>query len=156
MKVQLAVCAKDLPPAAASYQAVVVSADDQVLGSTEVVISSTSTTSSPVWNNLITCDVEEETAVVTVQIIAGHNEKEPMATATFAIKDVLGSYYHAAASFTAQDADAGAKIALHAEPVQMGAVQFQLAGSDLPDTDFGMFRKQHTDGCVEVYSAVTG
>jgi len=154
MKVQIAVCAKDLPEAV-SYRAVISLGGDQVLGSTEVSNAST----APVWNNLVTptADLADD-AVLTVQIVtaAAAVADEPIATATFVLKDVVGSYYQAAASFTTEEADAGAKIALHAQPVQMGSLQLQLTGSDLPDTDFGMFRKQHTDGCFEVYSAVTG
>ena len=149
MKVQLSVCAKDLSEAV-SYRAVI-SLGDEVLGSTEVSPAST----APVWNQLVTptTDVADD-AVLTVQICTA--AAEPVATATFVLKDITGSYYQAAASFTTEEADAGAKIALHAQPAQMGSLQMQLAGSDLPDTDFGFFRKQHTDGFFEVYSAVTG
>lgn len=159
MQVQFAVSAKDLPEAT-SYVAVVSVGDDAVLGSTEV----SRATTDPVWNRLVTTNDEEHALkdddVLTVRIrpAARDGPEETVATATFVVGDLTGSYYAARAAFTSEATDAGAKIAVHAQsPVRMGTLCVRFAASDLPDTDFSFFRrKQHTDGILEVYSSVTG
>ena len=152
MKVQFAVYAKDLPTAA-SYQAIVLSGDTR-LGTTEA----SAVTTNPLWSHLVTpTDELPDDTPLTVQVVKAADETDVVATATFAnLAQITGSYYQAAASFTSQQGDEGAKIALYAATPTMGTLSLQLAARDLPDTDFGMFRKQHTDGFYEMYSAVSG
>jgi uncharacterized lipoprotein YbaY len=151
MKLQLSLTARDLTEAA-PYVAVLTCG-----GATIGETAASSATVAPVWKDLVTADLPPD-ALVQVQVCQADDTKRPVATATFALAEILRSPYHASAQFSTEQGDGGAKIALHAEEQQDGRLSFQLAARDLPDTDFGfsILRKQHTDPFFEVYSAVSG
>jgi hypothetical protein len=162
MKVHLAVCAKDLPEAASGYKAsiLVSSPSSLVLGTSEACPD---VTKDPVWTQLIVSEDVPDDATFTVTVHAPTNADDSndtgsvVATANFDLPKLQASYYKAQAAFTTEQGDAGAKIALKLQQdVQGGALTVQFKANDLPDTDFGIFRKQHTDGIFEIYDAVTG
>lgn len=172
MKVQLAFIAKDLPIEAA-YQASVCLASDPavVFGTTEV----SSITASPVWNNLVTPndDLDPDTELV-VKVFRAASPDDTVATAQFVLRKVVEAHFHAAASFTIENSDGGAKIAIHATDLStqqgtttratstsssssvQGKLSVQFAAHKLPNTDFGLFGRNKTDGFLKIYSAVTG
>lgn len=157
----LAVCAKDLPQASL-YTASVAAEDGTLWGSTGAADGDVTT--SPVWQKLIAAPTginQEEN--INLNVTVSTTEGTVLATATLPLAELTQSYYHAAAAFTKEQGDQGAKIALKlvsVTEIAAGELTLQLRADDLPDTDFGIrvFRKkgQHTDACFEIYSAVTG
>eukprot|EP00977_Amphora_coffeiformis_P013830 scaffold3740_cov146-Amphora_coffeaeformis.AAC.4 len=135
---------------------IVSSSDEEVLGSTT---EASRVTSSPAWDKLITPvrDLTDDETITVHVYKASEDLNTPVASANFPLRKITGAYFKAAASFTTQETDAGAKIAIHGndEPV-MGQLRLTLAGHDLPNTDFSLFRKNLSDPYFEVYSAVTG
>ena len=153
MKVQFALCAKDLV-AKASYQATVsLTVEGTVIGSPT---EPSADTTSPCWTNLVSPDEDLALdAKLTVKVFKTGTPDIVVATAYFVLNDVITAYKQTIASFTTQETDGGAKIGIHAEKTVMGKLKLQLAAHDLPNTDAGIFhriRKDYTDAYFEVFS----
>jgi len=145
MKLQLSLCAKDLP-VGAKYRAVVVS-DNQstTIGETEVSVTDTT---NPEWSKLIVADLEQTFSVQVYQ------NDSAIASASFGVDEILTSPHAAVVKFTSESDDKGAKIGVHASEAQNRKLRLVLAAKDLPDTDFGLgiLRKQHSDPFYELYA----
>jgi methyl-accepting chemotaxis protein len=159
MKLQLSVCAKDLP-SAASYCAVLYCGTSQVVGETGVCGEPTT---DPVWNKLILLDADAladgdgsmSSSLIEVAVYEGGGESI-IAAASFDIVEIGKSSQKVVAKRTSIG-DGASKIGVHVqEQEQDGQLKLVLRAKDLPDTDFGLtrgFKRQQTDPIYEVYAA---